>query len=92
MARKSFTEELKLFRRYSELTEPYFKVLKSRLDSKDMQQENWAVEQLNKAFVKMLPQDVDLTTLGQAINPLSDVEKTKLLSLLDESHSSRKGN
>jgi hypothetical protein len=88
MARKSFKEELKLFHRYSELTEPYFKVLNEHLKSKDPMAKRWAVEQLSKAFVKMLPQDIDLTTKGESLNPLSAEEKAKLLALLDESQSS----
>lgn len=56
--RKSLKDEVKLFERYSELSVPYFKVLKKRLDSGNMAQENWAVEQLTKAFTKMLPQEV----------------------------------
>lgn len=86
--RKSLKEELKLFERYSELTEPYFKVLKKKLNSDtDPSAQMWAVEQLTKAFIKMLPQDIDVTTKGKAISSLSDEEKTKLLSLLNESES-----
>ncbi len=64
--RKSLKEELKLFERYSELTEPYFRVLKKRLESGMPDQENWAVEQLTKAYTKMIPQ----TLAGDPENPL----------------------
>jgi hypothetical protein len=55
--RKSWTEELEIAQRYSDLSEPAFKVLKSMLNSKDKNDQKWAVEQLGKAFVKMIPQD-----------------------------------
>lgn len=57
--RKSLKEELKLFERYSELTEPYFNVLKKKLASDtDPAAQMWAVEQLTKAFTKMIPQQL----------------------------------
>lgn len=66
--RKSLKEELRMFERYSELTEPYFRVLKKKLESDtDPSAQMWAVEQLTKAFVKMIPQD--LTTKGDKITP-----------------------
>lgn len=55
--RKSWTEELNLAHRYSELTEPFFKVIKNCLQSEDKADQKWAVEQLSKAYVKMIPQD-----------------------------------
>lgn len=54
--RKSLKDELRMFERYSELTEPYFRVLKSHLEGGD---EKWAVEQLTKAFTKMIPQQLE---------------------------------
>lgn len=56
--RKSWTEELQIAQRYSDLTEPAFRVLKEMLDSDDKNDKKWAVEQLGKAFVKMIPQDI----------------------------------
>lgn len=56
--RKSWTEELKIAQRYSDLTEPAFNVLREMLESEDKADKKWAVEQLGKAFVKMIPQDV----------------------------------
>lgn len=56
--RKSWTEELNIANRYAELSVPYFKVLKKALDSEDDKDQKWAVEQLGKAFVKMIPQDI----------------------------------
>jgi hypothetical protein len=55
--RKSWTEELQMAQRYSDLSEPAFKVLRKMLDSDDKADQKWAVEQLGKAFVKMIPQD-----------------------------------
>jgi len=59
MARKSLTEEIGIIRRYAELTEPFFKVIKANLNSKDIERQQWAVERLEKAFVKMIPQTLD---------------------------------
>ncbi len=56
--RKSYLEEVKIAQRYTDLTEPAFKVLRSMLESEDKNDQKWAVEQLGKAFVKMIPQDV----------------------------------
>ena len=56
--RKSYLEELEIAHRYTALTEPFFKVLKKNLESEDKADQKWAVEQLGKAFVKMIPQDV----------------------------------
>lgn len=59
--RKSLREELQIISRYADLTEPYFRVLKKRLNSMMMAEQNWAVEQLSKASVKMIPQTLDGT-------------------------------
>ena len=66
--RKSWTEERKIAQRYSDLTEPAFQVLKDMLESEDKADKKWAVEQLSKAFVKMIPQDV--TSGGKELTPL----------------------
>lgn len=55
--RKSWSEELNIAQRYSDLSEPFFRVLKRNLESGDDAKERWAVEQLSKAFTKMIPQD-----------------------------------
>lgn len=54
--RKSATQELEIAQRYSALTEPFFKVLKGALEGDKEEDKKWAVEQLGKAFVKMIPQ------------------------------------
>jgi hypothetical protein len=56
--RKSHREELQILRRYSDLTEPYFKVIKKHLESNNVEDQRWAAEQLKNAFVKMIPQEV----------------------------------
>lgn len=63
--RKTYTEELEIAQRYSALTEPFFKVLRKHLESEDEKKQQWAVEQLSKAFVKMIPQD--MTTGGKPL-------------------------
>jgi hypothetical protein len=56
--RKSLKTELKMFDRYSELSVPYFRVLKKHLTGSNVANEKWAVEQLTKAFTKMIPTEV----------------------------------
>ena len=56
--RKSWTEELQMAQRYADLSPKAFKVLNTMLDSEDKADQKWAVEQLGKAFVKMIPQDI----------------------------------
>jgi hypothetical protein len=57
--RKSLKDELGVLRRYADLSESYFKVLKAKLESDvDPAAQMWAVEQLTKAFVKMIPQTI----------------------------------
>lgn len=56
--RKSWVEELHMAQRYADLSPKAFKVLNTMLDSDDKNDQKWAVEQLGKAFVKMIPQDI----------------------------------
>lgn len=65
--RKSLKEELQIKQRYADLTEPYFKVLKKHLESGNVLNEKWAVEQLTKAYTKMIPQ----TLAGDSDNPIA---------------------
>ena len=64
--RKSYFEELQIAQRYADLSEDAFKVIKRMLNSKDKQDKKWAVEQLSKAYVKMIPQ----TLQGDPDNPV----------------------
>lgn len=64
--RKSWVEEMDIAHRYQALSEPFFKVIKKHLESGDEKREMWAVEQLNKAYTKMIPQDV--TTGGKPLS------------------------
>lgn len=56
--RKSKFEELEIVKRYADLSEPSFLFIKEMFDSGDKADKKWAVEQLGKAYVKMIPQDV----------------------------------
>ena len=64
--RKGFGQELKIVERYSALTEPFFKVLTEMLVSEEKTDRKWAVEQLGKAYIKMIPQ----TLAGYPDNPI----------------------
>ena len=70
--RKSYLEEMQIKERYTALSEPFFRVLKKYLNSEIPDDEKWAVEQLNKAYVKMIPQD--MTSGGKELpTPLINV-------------------
>lgn len=56
--RKSKFEELQIVHRYAELAEPFFKAIKGFLDSEDKNDRKFALEQLSKAFPKMIPQQI----------------------------------
>jgi predicted nucleic acid-binding protein len=62
---KGYGEELRIKQRYSDLSEKAFKFLAECLDGEDKIDKKWAVEQLSKGLVKMIPQD--LTTNGEKI-------------------------
>lgn len=57
--RKSLRDELKIMERYSELTEPYFRVLKKHLESERKEDQRWAADNLKASFAKMIPQDIN---------------------------------
>ena len=56
--RKSLKDELQIKQRYADLSAPYFKVLKEALMKGEKADQKWAVEQLTKAYTKMIPQEV----------------------------------
>lgn len=56
--RKSWTEELQIAARYTALSKPFFSFLKKMLESEDKNDQKWAAERLEKAYVKMIPQDI----------------------------------
>jgi len=56
--RKSWTEELEIAERYSALSVPFFKFLKKMLESSEVADQKWAAERLEKAYIKMIPQDI----------------------------------
>ena len=66
--RKGFGEELELIRRYSELSDKYFAFLIEMYESGDKADKKWACERLEKAYVKMIPQD--LTSGGEKLEVL----------------------
>jgi hypothetical protein len=53
--RKSQMQELQIKERYSALAEPYFKFLQKTLDKGSDKDKKWAVEQLTKAYSRMIP-------------------------------------
>lgn len=57
--RTGYGEELQLIRRYSELSELYFQRLKERLESDEKKDQDFALQILNGAFVKMIPQNIE---------------------------------
>lgn len=63
--RKSKFEEMQIASRYAELSVPYFKELKAFLEGDEKADKKFAIEQLTKAYAKMIPQDV--TTGGMPI-------------------------
>ena len=58
MGRKSLKDELQIKQRYADLSAPFFKVLKEHMESAVKADQQWAVEQLSKAFVKMIPTEI----------------------------------
>jgi hypothetical protein len=56
--RKSKAEELKIIDRYAALAEPFFEILQKALTGKNKREQHWAIEQLSKGFVKMIPQKI----------------------------------
>lgn len=70
--RKSLRDEIEVLRRYAELSVPYFKFISEMLaPESDKEDRKWAAERLDKAFPKMIPQNVDLTSGGEVIPILS---------------------
>lgn len=65
--RKSAVEELQIMQRYSVLAPKFFAVLNKFLASKKPEDQKWAAEQLTKAYVKMIPQQI----AGDPNNPLT---------------------
>ena len=54
--RKSIRDEAAVLRRFNDLAPKYFKVINAHLNSKIKSDRQWAVERLDKAFAKMIPQ------------------------------------
>lgn len=64
--RKSLSDELKITRRYSDLSAKAFKLITKKLDSNDKAEQNFALDWLKGGFARMIPQkfggDPDNTT------------------------------
>lgn len=69
--RKSWTEELEIAERYNALSEPFFKFLRKMLASEDKSDQKWAAERLEKAYVKMIPQDITSGGKELTVNVIS---------------------
>lgn len=65
--RKGYGEELKILKRYSDLTEDYFRCLKEFMNSEVKEDRKFAVQQLTPAFAKMIPQDNNNDHTGEII-------------------------
>ena len=65
--RKTFREEFQIKQRYADLAEPFFKFLKTMFEEGSIADKKWAVEQLGKGYVKMIPQTLEG---GDENNPL----------------------
>ena len=65
--RKGYGEELKILRRYSDLSEDYFRTLKEFINSDVKEDRKFAVQQLTPAFAKMIPQDNNNNNSGEII-------------------------
>jgi hypothetical protein len=72
--RKSLKDEIGILNRYAELAPRYFKFINEMLDENSNKEDRkWAAERLDKAFPKMIPQNLDLTTGGKVIPILSGI-------------------
>lgn len=72
VGRKSLRDEIQVIRRYAELAPPYFKFINKMLaEDSPKEDRKWAAERLDKAFPKMIPQNLDLTSGGEVIPILS---------------------
>ncbi len=56
--RKSLKDEINVLNRFNQLAPKYFKVIEEHLKSKSKADRQWAVERLDKAFAKMIPQKI----------------------------------
>jgi hypothetical protein len=71
--RKSLRDEIQVLRRYADLSGPYFAFLRESIESEDKDEKKWATEILTKAFVKMIPQETDLTSGGLPLILASEI-------------------
>lgn len=78
--RKGFGEELKIKERYAALTEPYFRELMAFLNSDDKLDKKFAIAELTKAYIRMIPQQLTGEGGGAIIFQIAPeiAEKNKL--------------
>lgn len=88
--RKSWKEELQIKQRYSALTEPYFKALKKFLDSDNTVDQKFAIQELTKAYTKMIPTEITGED-GKAIVIHVAKEIAETEELYDTPHNSEGG-
>lgn len=84
--RKSWTEELEIAERYTALSVPFFKYLKKMIESDSDEDKKWAVERLEKAFVKMIPQKLGgdgggVPFMVQIVKYADDADDTNTIQL-----------
>jgi len=72
---KGYGEMLKIVKRYSALSEAYFRNLSEWLDGDDKELKKLAMQLLSQAFTKMIPQKLDGEFTNNNIN--TDVECTE---------------
>jgi len=66
MGRKTLTDELQITRRYADLSEKAFKLIKKKLESEEKSEQNFALDWLKGGFAKMIPQKIG----GDKENPV----------------------
>ena len=58
IGRKSLYQEIQIKQRFAALAPKAFAVMERLLDSDDINDQKWAVEQCAKGFARMIPQEV----------------------------------
>lgn len=69
--RKSKAEELNIVERYAALSDKFFGVLSDFLENGTKADQKWAIEQLSKAYPRMIPQKIGGDESNQTPIPIS---------------------
>lgn len=80
--RKSLVEEYAILQRYADLTPLVFKFYRECLEGTSKDDKKWASQELNKALVKMIPQDI--TSGGDTIYGWTDYKDNLSTKIVDE--------